>query len=134
MTDNTIYIACAAILRGDGQTYLVRKTGSAIFQQPGGKIDAGETAVTALIRELQEEIGLTLTSADLSPLGRFSAPAANEAGHLVVAEVFVARHDGPLQVAAELAEGRWIDPEAPPCDMQIAALSRGEILPRLQAR
>lgn len=118
-------------MRADGQTFLVRKTGSAIFQQPGGKIDAGETAIGAVIRELQEEIGLELTPADLTPLGRFSAPAANEAGHLVVAEVFTARHDGPLQVAAELAEGRWINPKAPPADMPIAALSQGEILPRL---
>ena len=126
----TISIACAAISRADGKTFLVRKTGSTIFQQPGGKIDAGETAVSALIRELHEELGITVAPEALTHLGRFSAPAANEAGHVVVAEVFTLHHDAPLHVGAELAEGIWIDPKAPG-GIAIAALSRGHILPLL---
>lgn len=126
----TIYIACAAILRPDGQTFLVRKHGSAIFQQPGGKIDAGEDPITALMRELHEELNLQITPDRLMPLGRFTAPAANEAGHQVTAEVFLLAHNGALHVQAELAEGRWITP-AQTDGLPIAALSRQHILPRL---
>jgi 8-oxo-dGTP diphosphatase len=50
----TILIA-AAIVRDDaGRFLLVRKRGSEIFFQPGGKIDAGEKPETALIREIAE--------------------------------------------------------------------------------
>lgn len=128
-----IVIAAAVITREDGRLLLVRKHGSDIFIQPGGKIEVGEHPRQALCRELHEELGLWVAEQELAPLGRGSAPAANEAGHTVRAEFFglqlpQALADG-LQVAAELAELRWIDP-AQPGDLPIAALSRAFVLPR----
>ena len=67
---------------------LVRKGGTEWYMQASGKIEEGESAVRALRRELDEEIGLVLADDDALHLGRFSAPAANEPGFIVEAEIF----------------------------------------------
>jgi 8-oxo-dGTP pyrophosphatase MutT (NUDIX family) len=59
--------------------------------QAGGKIEQGENALSALRRELREEIGLSLDEGEARYLGQFSADAANEAEHVVVAEIFHVR-------------------------------------------
>lgn len=129
-----IHIAAALILDPAGRTLLVRKHGTVAFQQPGGKLELGETAAQAVIRELAEEIGLFADPASLLPMGRFSAPAANEPGQRVVADVFVLRLDSGADItpAAEIAEARWIDPAAPGA-ICLAPLTGDEILPRIGA-
>lgn len=125
----TIRIAAALILRTNGDTLLVRKHGATAFMQPGGKIEPSENPVDALLRELQEEIGLRLAADALKPLGRFEAPAANEPDHFVRADVFVAEiGDMPVARAAEIAEIRWISPEDPG-DIMLAELTGRHILP-----
>lgn len=48
-----------AILRNpEGQLLAVRHQGSTFFSLPGGKVDACESAETAMARELQEEMDL----------------------------------------------------------------------------
>lgn len=125
-----IHIAAALIVDPAGQTLLVRKQGTRAFQQAGGKIDQGETPADALIRELNEEIGLSVTPERLVPMGRFSAPAANEPGQRVVAEVFLLHLLAGEKVvaAAEIAEIVWVDPAAP--GVELAPLTANEILPR----
>jgi 8-oxo-dGTP pyrophosphatase MutT (NUDIX family) len=49
------------LVRADGRTLLVRKRHTTAFMQPGGKIDCDETAQRALVRELQEELGIRPT-------------------------------------------------------------------------
>ncbi len=127
-----IRIAVAVLTGPDSRTLVVRKHGSQIFMQPGGKIDSGESALAALVRELHEELALVADPADCQPLGRFRAPAANEADAMVEADAFIV-HLAPavsagLAVQAELAELRWIDPLAPG-EIQLATLSRDHILP-----
>src|ERR1700739_3865037 len=83
-----IRIAAALLLNPEGQTLLVRKRDTTAFMQPGGKIEAHELPVHALARELEEELGLVIDPAQASFLGQFSAPAANEPGFVVQAEIF----------------------------------------------
>lgn len=59
------------MLRLDGETLLVRKRGTVAFMQQGGKIEPQETAAAAVVRELFEELGLTIETSDLTFIGRF---------------------------------------------------------------
>ncbi len=128
--DRTIRIAAALLCGGDGRTLLVRKRGTATFMQPGGKIEPGETPVTALLRELREEFGLTLAPSQACHLGRFHAPAAHEPGWMVDADVFRIDIIGPVQPAAEIEEVTWIVPGAA-STLALAPLTRDHVLPLL---
>ena len=95
------------IINGDNQMLLVRKAGTAAFMQPGGKIDAGESPVGALLRELKEELDLSVSSDALDFVGRFAETAANEPGHRVEADIFRLHYDGPVSGQAEIEELLW---------------------------
>ena len=60
---HSIYIAAALLIGSDGKTLLVRKRNTTAFMQPGGKIEPGELAVNALARELDEELGIQIDTA-----------------------------------------------------------------------
>lgn len=128
----TISIAAALIEDGEGRLLLVRKAATAWFMQPGGKIEAGESPLAALRRELREEIGLVLADEDARYIGCFSAPAANEPGHTVRAEVFHVRvrHDPVTQ--SEIEEALWVD-LVTALAMPLAPLTRTYILPLARA-
>lgn len=125
---NLIRIAAALLLNPEGQTLLVRKRGTTAFMQPGGKIEAHELPVHALARELEEELGLQIDPAQACFLGQFSAPAANEPGFVVQAEIFQLTIDADVTPAAEIEEVIWIDP-ATDTGLVLAPLTRDLILP-----
>jgi 8-oxo-dGTP pyrophosphatase MutT (NUDIX family) len=105
-----IRIVAAVILNPHGHLLLVRKRGTRMFMQPGGKLEAGETGEQALIRELNEELGFVLGPDDFEYVGRFSAEAANEEGHLVDCDVHFTVIDAEGVAAAEIEELVWVDP------------------------
>jgi 8-oxo-dGTP diphosphatase len=111
MTQPIIDIVTAVIRDDAGRMLVVRKRGTAIFMKPGGKREPGEDDLTALARELNEELGCRLLEAEL--LGRFEAPAANEAGFTVKAATYLATVEGEIGVRAEIEEMAWIDIAAP---------------------
>lgn len=124
----TIRIAAALIDDGAGRLLLVRKAGARCFMLAGGKIEDGETPLHALLRELEEEIGLSLPGGEARHLGRFSAPAANEPDHIVEAEIFHARVRHAPQTRAEIEEAVWVD-HLEAAAMPLAPLARDHILP-----
>lgn len=110
-----IEVAAALIVDDTGRLLLVRKQGTSVFMQPGGKYEAGETGAQTLARELHEELGLIVEPEALEPLGMFTAPAANEAGMLVEAEVFRAHLSalGGIEAVtprAEIVDVLWVHP------------------------
>ncbi|AYG46399.1 NUDIX domain-containing protein [Pseudomonas sp. Leaf58] len=125
---NTIRIAAALLIDPLGRTLLVRKRGTQAFMQPGGKIDAGESPVQALVRELHEELGLRIDPAQAVHLGQFSAAAANEPGFDVQAELFRVDSAEAVVPAAEIEEVVWLDADQTPA-MTLAPLTRDLILP-----
>ena len=125
---NTLRIAAAVLIGPDGQTLLVRKRGTQAFMQPGGKIDASEQPIEALVRELQEELALVIDPTRATYLGHFCAPAVNEPGFEVQAELFLLHIDARVSPAAEIEEVQWIDPQGDG-GLTLAPLTRDVILP-----
>ena len=128
VTCNIIRIAAAVLIGPDGRTLLVRKRGTQAFMQPGGKIDAGEQPVEALARELEEELALVIDPASATWLGHFTAPAVNEPGFEVQAELFLVHISQPVVATAEIEEVQWIDPQGDG-GLVLAPLTRDLVLP-----
>lgn len=127
-----IAIVAAVIADPKGRVLLVRKRGSMTFIQPGGKREPGEAALTALARELEEELGVTLIESSAVRLGEFEAEAVNEPGRRVRAEAFAVAILGTPTARAEIAELAWLDPAAA-FPVPVAPLSARHILPAWRA-
>jgi len=60
----TVRVAAGALFNPQGQVLLARRPEGAslagLWEFPGGKIEAGETAHAALVRELEEELGIRI--------------------------------------------------------------------------
>jgi len=126
-TTAPIRIAAAILTRPDKKMLVVRKRGTEAFMQPGGKIEPGEEPADALCRELAEELGLAVAPEDLSFVSRFTAPAANEPGQFVFAEVFRLRTDAVIEPGEEIEEAVWIDPVRP-ARLDYAPLTRDYLI------
>ena len=62
----------AAIIEREGQILIAKRSSTSSlpnkWEFPGGKVEEGETPEVALIRELQEELGINTWSSCLAPL------------------------------------------------------------------
>lgn len=111
MTDGAVIrVVAAVVLDERNRVLVVRKRGTSTFMQPGGKIEVGEAPFEALVREVREELGTGVVESTRRELGRYTAAAANEPGHVVDAELFLVGLDGEPRPAAEIDEMAWVDP------------------------
>ena len=123
-----IRISAALVLRGDGYALLVRKRGTSAFMQPGGKIERNEEPVETLVRELREELNLAIQPSQPIYVGRFKAPAANEPGFTVDAELYRIETTVDIFQAAEIEELACVKPGGP-TGLELAPLTRDHVLP-----
>ncbi|MBS7456453.1 NUDIX hydrolase [Coralloluteibacterium stylophorae] len=123
-----VRIVAALVRDAQGRVLLVRKAGSGTFIQPGGKREPGEDALATLARELDEELGVAIRPGSTRRLGLFEDAAVHERGRRVQAEVYAVEFVGTPVARAEIAELRWVDPDATG-DLAIAPLSARHVLP-----
>jgi 8-oxo-dGTP diphosphatase len=125
-----VEVVGAVIRDAAGRLLVVRKHGTSRFMLPGGKREPGEDDLTALMRELDEELGVILLAA--VPLGEFEAPAANEPGATVRSRAYLTDISGEIAISGEIEEHRWIDPASP--GVPLAPLLQLHIIPALASR
>ncbi len=125
---NVITVAAAVILNSQQQLLLVRKQQTQMFMQVGGKLEAHETPEQTMLREIQEEVGCEAEI--LQFLGRFETATANEPNHLLVSYVYEVQLKQEPQIAAEIAEMKWIDLDDQ--TTPLAPLTRDIVIPWCQ--
>src|SRR5205823_5247529 len=76
-----VRVAAAVLVRGDGKVLLAQRLPGTPYpgywEFPGGKIERSESALDALLRELDEEIGITVTRAVPWLVQRYVYPHAH---------------------------------------------------------
>lgn len=126
----------AGIIIKDRQSLVEKSKHKDVFIAPGGKLEAGESAPEALVRELQEELQIEVSQADLEPFGVFYAHAAGDhnKGKRVRMEVFVVKQfKGDITPGAEVEQLRWLSSRLSR-DLPVGSIFLHEVLPRLQAQ
>ena len=72
MSAKIILVAACALVDADGRVLIAErppgKAMAGLWEFPGGKVEAGERPEDTLIRELSEELGITVREACLAPL------------------------------------------------------------------
>ena len=104
----TLVVACA-LVDADRRVLIAQrpegKPLAGLWEFPGGKVDPGERPEQTLIRELHEEIGVTVREACLAPLT--FASYAYEDFHLLMPLYICRRWDGEV-IAREGQKLAWV--------------------------
>lgn len=86
----------------------VRSHNKEAFYIPGGKREKGESDEEALVRELKEEISISIIPGSLSLLGKFEAPAHGKVDMIVQIAAYMADFEGEMKPDSEIEEIGWL--------------------------
>ncbi len=121
-----VLVAACALIDADGRVLLAERpagrTMAGLWEFPGGKIEAGERPEQTLIRELNEELGITVEEPCLAPL-TFASHGYPDF-HLLMALYVCRRWQGTVtpqegQRLAWVRSGRLRDYQMPPADVPL---------------
>jgi 8-oxo-dGTP diphosphatase len=122
-----LVVACA-LVDADRRVLLSQrpegKTLAGLWEFPGGKVDPGETPEQALVRELEEELGIETKIACLAPLT--FASHTYETFHLLM-PLYVCRRFWGTPMPREGQKLKWVRPRdmrnypMPPADEPLIA-------------
>ncbi|MBN6040106.1 NUDIX domain-containing protein [Amycolatopsis sp. 195334CR] len=93
----------------DGKILGARSHGKDTYYLPGGKRDPGETDLQTLVREVEEELTVTIVPGTVAEVGTFSAQAHGKAdGVEVRMACYTADYEGTLRASQEIEEIGWL--------------------------
>jgi 8-oxo-dGTP diphosphatase len=126
-----ILVAAVALIDPDGRVLLAQRPPgkhlAGMWEFPGGKVQAGETPEAALIRELDEELGIGTHETCLAPF-TFASYSYSEF-HLLM-PLYVCRKWDGIVTAREGQSLKWVRPAQlsdypmPPADKPLVAMLR----------
>jgi len=123
-----VLVAACALIDANGRVLLAERPAgkpmAGLWEFPGGKVDSGERPEQTLIRELKEELGITVNEACLAPLtfASYTYPGF----HLLMPLYVCRRWDG-IVTAKEGQRLAWVRPnrlrdyDMPPADVPLIA-------------
>ena len=124
----TLFVVACALIDPDRRVLIAQrpegKSLAGLWEFPGGKVEAGETPETALIRELEEELGISTKTACLAPLS-FASHTYDDF-HLLM-PLYVCRKWQGTPQAREHTALKWVraqslrDYPMPPADEPLVA-------------
>lgn len=131
MSHPLVLVVAAALIDADGRVLLAErpagKSMAGLWEFPGGKVETGERPETSLIRELREELGITVKEECLAPFA--FASHAYENFHLLMPLYLCRRWEGIVQ-PQEGQRVAWVRPRemanypVPPADVPLVAQLR----------
>ncbi|MFY0616001.1 8-oxo-dGTP diphosphatase MutT [Shimia sp.] len=127
----TVLVSAVVLVDPDGRILLAQrpegKSMAGLWEFPGGKVEQGETPEAALIRELQEELGIGTWASCLAPLT--FASHSYENFHLLM-PLYVCRKWEGVPQPKEGQTLKWVDAEKlrdfemPPADIPLIPMIR----------
>jgi len=128
MSVNIVLVAACALVDADGRVLLAQrppgKSMAGLWEFPGGKVESGERPEITLIRELKEELGISVKEDCLAPL-TFASHSYPDF-HLLMPLYVCRRWEGtvtPLegQSLAWVRPNKLRDYDMPPADVPLIA-------------
>jgi 8-oxo-dGTP diphosphatase len=125
---NLLLVAACALVDADGRVLIAERPAgrsmAGMWEFPGGKIEPGERPEDTLIRELHEELGISVKEACLAPL-TFASHTYSEF-HLLMPLYVCRRWDGIVsgregQRLAWVKPNRLKDYDMPPADVPLVS-------------
>jgi 8-oxo-dGTP diphosphatase len=126
-----VLVSAVALIDVDGRVLLTQrpegKSMAGLWEFPGGKVEAGESPESALIRELHEELGIDTWESCLAPLT--FASHGYEDFHLLM-PLFACRKWGGVPQSREGQTLKWVRPARlrdypmPPADVPLIPVLR----------
>ncbi len=121
-----------AILIKDRKVLVERSWGKNFFIPPGGQLETGETPKQALIRELFEELKITVVESEIKKMDTFYIKGGGQENYDVQMDMFYVNYwQGEITSDNEVEEILWIDSRLP-MDVKIGSIFEHEVLPRLK--
>ncbi len=119
-----LFVTAAALVDRDGRVLLQQrpegKAMAGLWEFPGGKVEAGETPEDALVRELEEELGISTHKSCLAPVTFASEPLGDRQLLLLL---YVCRKWSGTPQLRHASAFRWVRPvemfalPMPPADL-----------------
>ena len=126
-----VLVVAVALVDVDGRVLIAQrpegKSMAGLWEFPGGKVEPGETPEAALIRELEEELGIETWSSCLAPFT--FASHTYDSFHLLM-PLFVCRKWQGTPMAREHMALKWVRPARlsdypmPAADVPLVAMLR----------